>query len=147
MLGYMEKAFLSLQITVMLSGFHGLSESWLLIIQMLKSCVTLGWCPWWCLHLESKKRCLFQAVCGRVMRDWVAQNSIMWSVLCMCVFMICIDSCAWQIGYELGNILACKWNILDCRSTLGGVLNSQGHHDILFVGVKNLCYPLCVCLV
>jgi len=71
----------------------------------------------------------------------------MWSVLCMCVFTICIDSCAWRIGYKLGNILACKWNILDCRSILGGVLNSQGHYDILFVGVKNLWYCVCMCLV
>lgn len=54
----------------------------------------------------------------------------------MCVFMICIDPCAWQIGYKLGNILPGKWNTLDCRSTLGGVLNSHGQCDILFVGVR-----------
>lgn len=50
--------------------------------------------------------------------------------------MIFIDPCAWQIGYKLGNILPGKWNTLDCRSTLGGVLNSHGHCDILFVSIK-----------
>lgn len=63
----------------------------------------------------------------------------------MCVFMICIDPCAWQIGYKLGNILPGKWNTLDCGSTLGCVLNSHGHCDILFVGVRTSVL-LCVCL-
>lgn len=63
----------------------------------------------------------------------------------MCVFMICIDPCAWQIGYKLGNILPGKWNTLDCRSTLGGVLNSHGQCDILFVGVRTSVI-VCVCL-
>lgn len=59
--------------------------------------------------------------------------------------MIFIDPCAWQIGYKLGNILPGKWNTLDCRSTLGGVLNSHGHCDILFVGIRTSAI-VCVCL-
>lgn len=103
----------------------------------------LLWTAWSPLCCANSKRCLFQAAHGRVMRGKGAQNSIMRSVLCTCAFMICIDSRAWRIGYKLGNILACKWNILNCGSVLVGVLDPQGLDDILFVCVKSLCYFLC----
>lgn len=118
-----KNALYSLQIAVRFSKLHN-PERWFWSMRLFECCAELSRCPWRRLHLASNKRCLFQAVCGQVMRGYGTPNSIMWNVLCMCVFMICIDSRAWQIGYKLGNILACKWNILACGSILGLVLNS-----------------------